>query len=212
MLASRKMKVWTALLTVLLITVLWSQSPSEFKKENRSEIIAFLLKDITENTGGTTAMSDSGSGKITSDMDVTCKLVLERPDSTIDNDLAPRFMETAKRLYPTCDFKMEKFGSVESKILDTAVHDARNAVPDFRTALPLEQFKVKYIQALEKKSNNPEAYFTSGGNKKQVEFRMQTKSRLRVFKKDKKTGAISDDTVVLDRSKTKEYNSVMWKV
>jgi antitoxin component YwqK of YwqJK toxin-antitoxin module len=177
----------------LLATPFLAQTKPEFKKENRSEVIGAILQELARSEGAKTSMADSGSGKITSDMDVTCKFVLVRPDGTKDFDLTPRFIETARRLFPNGDFALDEYGSIQSKILDTAVHDAKNAVPDFHSSLPLAEFRANFMDALRKKLNNPDAYFTAGGNRKQVDQRMQSKSRLRIFDADGKAAEVTVD-------------------
>ena len=194
------------LLLALLAAPLSGQGKPEFKKENRSEVIAFLLKALAREHGATTSMADSGSGKVTSDMDVTCKFVLTRPDGTKDFDLTSRFIDAARTHYgpPVGDFRLDEYGCIQSTLLDTAVHDAKNAVPDFHTALSLNGFFVKYMDALQKKMANPDAYFTGGGNRKQVDQRMQSKSRLRIFDADG-----SDTKVDVDRSNADAYADTM---
>ena len=186
----RRLSRWPALVSAALVLAflagpIFGQAPPAFTKENRSDVVAHVLRELAREHGARTSMSDSGSGKVTSDMDVTCKLVLVRPDGTKDYDLTSRFVDTARRLYndtdPKGDFVIDKYGCIQSKTLDTAVHDAKNAVPDFHAALPLEEFRILYMEALQKKLNNPDAYFTSGGNTKQVTQRMQSKSRIRMF-------------------------------
>lgn len=182
-----------------------AQSP-EFRKDNRDRIVSTILAAVAKETGATTAMSDSGSGNPTSDMDVTSKMTLRRPDGSVDNDLTPYFFETAKKLYPDGDFELDEYGSIRSRKLDTAIHDAKNAVPDFRSAMSPEAFKVTFMDAIQAKERNPDAYFTAGGNKKQVEQRMQTKSRLRVFQPNGGT-----EEVTIDRTKPAEYAGAMKK-
>jgi hypothetical protein len=181
-----------------------AQDKSSFRKENRDGVICAILSDIARTTGGTASVADSGSGKSTSDMDVTGKLVLRRPDGTMDNDMTSRFFAAAKGLFPDNDFEIDAHGSIRSKKLDTAVHDAKNAVPDFHCALPPEEFRIKYMTALNVKLQNPDAYFTAGGNRKQVDQRMQSKSRLRLFRPD---GSIRE--VQVDRQKPAEYEKAM---
>ncbi len=189
-----------------LASPLYAPDKPEFKKENRSEVVAFVLRELAKAEGATTSMSDSGSGKVTSDMDVTCKFVLTRPDGSKDFDLTSRFIDAAKQHFPGGDFYLDDFGCIQSKVLDTAVHDAKNAVPDFHSALPLQGFHIKYMEALQKKLNNPDAYFTGGGNRKQVDQRMQSASRLRVFDADGR-----DERITVDRSKPEEYAEAMKK-
>lgn len=196
---------WAALAVALLVAATATARP-EFTKKNRSEVIADILKEVGRESGGSTAMADSGSGKVSSDMDVTCKLTVRRADGSIDNDLTSRFIEVANRLYPGGDFALDEHGSIQSKILDTAVHDAKNAVPDFRCALPPREFASQYAAALERKLGNPDAYFTGGGNRKQVDLRMQSKSRLRIFHADG-----SEETVAVDRSDRDGYAAAMKK-
>ena len=194
------------LLLSFLVSPLFAQKKPEFKKENRSEVVAYILRALAKKEGATTSMSDSGSGKITSDMDVTCKFVLTRPDGSKDFDLTSRFIDIAKVEFPSGDFAPDKYGCLQSVVLDTAVHDAKNAVPDFHSALSLNGFHIKYMEALQKKLNNPDAYFTGGGNRKQVDQRMQSSSRLRVFDADGR-----DEKITVDRSKPDEYMEAMKK-
>jgi hypothetical protein len=198
-----------ALLLALLVSLfspLYAPDKPEFKKENRSEVVAFILREMAKAEGATTSMSDSGSGKVTSDMDVTCKFVLTRPDGSKDFDLTSRFIDAAHQFFPNGDFAPDEYGCIQSKVLDTAVHDAKNAVPDFHSALALNGFHIKYMEALQKKLNNPDAYFTGGGNRKQVDQRMQSASRLRVFDADGR-----DESITIDRSKPDEYMEAMKK-
>ena len=161
--------------------------PVTFSKVNREQVICSILQEVARATGGTTAMSDSGSGKLPCDMDVTCKLILKRADGSSERDLTPAFIAAARTLYgDKSDFDIDEHGGIRSRKLDTAVHDAQDAVPDFRCALPPEPFKVRLMDSMSGKETNPDAYFTAGGNSKQVNQRMQSNSRLRVFHPDGK--------------------------
>lgn len=189
---------------LLLTALLGAQTKPEFKKENRSDVVAFILRELAKTEGAKTSMADSGSGKVTSDMDVTCKFYLVRPDGTKDYDLTPRFIEVAEKHFGKGSFVLDEYGCIQSVVLDTAVHDAKNAVPDFHSAMPVEEFRTKFMEALQRKERNPDAYFTSGGNRKQVDQRMQSKSRLRVFDADG-----NETQVTVDRSNEAEYNAAM---